>query len=235
MLNGLAFGVFYALAAFPLAALAERTGRRRVIAGSVAAWSAFTALLALSQGFWSLFGGRLLVGVGEAGSTPAAQSMIAAHFSPARRPGAFAAYQTGGYVGLVLAFAAGGALVQAVGWRLTFACLGLPGLLLAAAVALWLPREPAAASGGMAGGAGFALLRHPVVRQIVAFTASASLVSYGQLGWAQSFYIRSFGLSPAQAGLALSGIIGGGTILGALAGARVVEARAAICAWVGSG
>src|SRR6476660_4744357 len=41
---GIAFALLYSLLGVPLALLADRTSRSRVIAGALAVWSAFTAL-----------------------------------------------------------------------------------------------------------------------------------------------------------------------------------------------
>src|SRR5207244_3391954 len=81
-INGLAFALFCGIAGIPIAAMAERKGRRTIIAASVAAWSLFTAATSFAVGFVSLFAARVLVGVGEAGCMPAGQSLIAARFPP---------------------------------------------------------------------------------------------------------------------------------------------------------
>ena len=66
-IGGLAFALLYSALGIPLAYLADRTSRSSVIAGSLAVWSAFTALCGAVTGYWQLFLCRLGVGVGEAG------------------------------------------------------------------------------------------------------------------------------------------------------------------------
>src|SRR5436309_11418965 len=54
-IGGLAFALLYSLLGIPLAYLADRTSRSAVIAGSLALWSAFTALCGTAGGFSQLF------------------------------------------------------------------------------------------------------------------------------------------------------------------------------------
>src|SRR3954463_14967589 len=64
-IGGIAFALLYSLLGVPLAMLADRTSRSRVIAGALAVWSAFTALCGTATTFGQLFLFRLGVGVGE--------------------------------------------------------------------------------------------------------------------------------------------------------------------------
>src|SRR5690242_1885159 len=58
-IGGTAFALLYAALGIPLAYAADRTSRSGVVAGSLAVWSAFTALCGLASGYWSLFLFRL--------------------------------------------------------------------------------------------------------------------------------------------------------------------------------
>ena len=53
-IGGIAFALLYSVLAVPLAMLADRTSRSRVIAGSLAVWSGFTALCGTATGFWPI-------------------------------------------------------------------------------------------------------------------------------------------------------------------------------------
>src|SRR3546814_10136992 len=79
LLAGPAFAVFYALLGIPIARYADREGTNRVrlIALALAIWSAMTAVCGLAQNFVQLLFARIGVGVGEAGCTPAAHSLLA--------------------------------------------------------------------------------------------------------------------------------------------------------------
>lgn len=130
LLSGIAFTLFYALAGIPLARLADRGYRVLVIATTTAFSGAMIALSGAAQSFALLLVARIGVALGDAGCTPAAQSLIATHVERGGRPRAnalfFAGLSLSGLVGAPLA----GALNEAWGWRATFVAIGLPGLVL---------------------------------------------------------------------------------------------------------
>ena len=76
MLTGIVFAGFYATLGIPVAMWADRGNRRNIIALALTIWSAMTALSGLAQTYWQLLLARMGVGVGEAGGTPPATSMI---------------------------------------------------------------------------------------------------------------------------------------------------------------
>src|SRR4051812_13319763 len=49
VLTGVALGIFYVLIGLPLATLADRANRQRILSGALAAWSLMTALCGLSR------------------------------------------------------------------------------------------------------------------------------------------------------------------------------------------
>jgi MFS family permease len=145
-LGGLAFGVFYATVGLPVAWLADRYDRRRLIAVSVALWSGMTALCGAANGFAGLLLARMGVGIGEAGGSPPSQSLVADYFPPERRAFALGVLYLHIPLGFMIGYAAGAGLAERFGWRLAFAIVGLPGLALAVLVRLTL-REPPRAEG----------------------------------------------------------------------------------------
>lgn len=154
-LYGTAFAVFYALFGLPLGKLADVWTRRSLIAVSLAFWSAMTAVSGLARGFGELAAARVGVGVGEAGASPAAFSMLSDYYPAARRATVLALYSSGIYIGAGLGLMIGGQIVGRWdaafpdgsapfglrGWQAAFFAVGLPGILLAAWVATL--KEPA--------------------------------------------------------------------------------------------
>src|SRR5215475_9104166 len=140
-LTGFAFAVFYAFAGLPLARVADRWVRRSLIAISLATWSFWTAASGLARGFPDLAIARIFVGIGEAGATPPAHSLLSDYFPPEKRATAFAIYASGIYVGVGIGFFVGGWINDHYGWRMAFYVLGLPGLLMALLVRFTV-REP---------------------------------------------------------------------------------------------
>lgn len=228
LLNGAAFALFFGAAAIPLARLAERIGRKYVIAGSIVAWSFFTALTALATGFAGLFATRTLVGIGEAGSMPASQSLTAARFPPEKRAGAISILLTGGYLGMTAGLAAGGLLVDHFGWRQAFVWLGLPGLLLG--ILFWATiTEPARSAAVAPEDASLKrFLAHIVLRprflNLFATFAGISIAGYGMLAWAPTFYMRDFGMSASAVGFLLGAGVGLSNVAGALGGGAMTNA-----------
>ncbi|MCF8608921.1 MFS transporter [Gordonia sp. HY285] len=127
-----AFIVVYALAGIWIGRLADRFSRRAVMGCGLIVWSVFTALSAGAWSFTSLLLVRFGVGIGEASFGPAANSLVADMFPPARRSRAVAVLQFGVPIGTILAFFTTGFIMEAFGtWRAPFIVAALPGLLLA--------------------------------------------------------------------------------------------------------
>jgi predicted MFS family arabinose efflux permease len=223
LINGPAFALFFGAAAVPLARLGELKGRVRMIAASIAAWTAFTVLTAFASGFAALFATRVFVGVGEAGSGPAIQSLVAARFPPERRSGALSLIMAGSYLGMTLGLALGGVFVQRFGWRGAFLIVGAPGFILAPLVWLTL-REPASLTASPESSS-FAdlipIIRKPAFLHLFAMLAIISVAGYGMLAWAPAFYMRDYHMKAAEVGAWLGLAVGGGTIVGVLIGGAV--------------
>jgi MFS family permease len=68
---------------------------------------------------------RLGVGLGEAGGSSPAHSMISGYFPPEQRASALSFYSSGIYIGIVFGFLFGGVMADAFGWRIAFLMVGL--------------------------------------------------------------------------------------------------------------
>src|SRR5499433_2805354 len=140
-LTGGALAVFYVTVGIPVAALADRANRRNILAVSLAAWSAMTALCGLSQNLVQLTLARFGIGIGEAGGTPPSTSILADKFPPARRPMALTIFALGTCLDAWLGSSVAGTAAERGGWRAAFLVLGIPGVALALIV--WVTvREP---------------------------------------------------------------------------------------------
>ncbi|MEO9633361.1 MAG: MFS transporter [Parasphingorhabdus sp.] len=129
LLSGFGFALMYTVMGIPIARLAERMNRVRIIAASVILWSLMTALCGIAGSFIALLVFRIGVGIGEAGLTPAANSIISDYFPPRSRARAIAIYTMGITLGGVLANAFGGPITEMFSWREAFLALGIPGIL----------------------------------------------------------------------------------------------------------
>lgn len=141
LMSGLAFALLYGLAGIPFARWADRGHRPRIMALAVLLWSGFTIACGLARNFPQLLLGRVGVGIGEAGLTPAANSLIVDYVRPERRASSLALYYLGVPIGTLAGMALGGLVADAYGWRAAFFLAGVPGLLLAPCL-LFVLSEP---------------------------------------------------------------------------------------------
>ncbi|WP_029915479.1 MFS transporter [Caulobacter sp. UNC358MFTsu5.1] len=239
MMTGLAFAIFYTVLGIPIARLAETKNRPFIIGASVAAWSAFTVLCGFTQNFWQLILARIGVGVGEAGCTPPAHSLITDYVPKDKRAGAIAFYSIGTPLGTLAGMAMGGLVADAYGWRVAFMVAGAPGVLFAliAAFTLVEPRRQLAAdiaaraASKISFGAALAVLATKKTFWLIALAASIkAFVGYGHAPFTASFFFRVHGAEVAELaarfGLKSAGFLG--LALGLIGGTAGV-----IGAWLG--
>jgi len=130
-LTGFSFAIFYVTLGIPIARYADKNNRKNVVALSLAIWSGMTALSGQVQNFTQLFLARIGVGVGEAGGSPPAHSIISDYFPPRKRATALAIYSTGIYIGILIGYTLGAYLEKLYGWRVAFLAIGIPGIVFA--------------------------------------------------------------------------------------------------------
>ena len=231
LMTGLAFALFYTALGLPIARYADRptTNRPRLIAIALATWSLMTALCGMAANFWQLLLARIGVGVGEAGCTPPAHSLISDMVPNEKRSSALAFYALGIPIGTLLGMLIGGFLADWVGWRRAFLVVGLPGVVMALVV-VWLlkdprqfaPAPPTAAPSTAPELSMFAAMRALMQSRafvfLIAAGSAAAFLSYGKTTWTTIFFQRTHGMSPGEVGLWF-GLAGGaagilGTFLG---------------------
>src|SRR6478609_2213210 len=120
VLTGIPFAVFYSFMGIPIAAWADRSSRRNVLAMAVASWSAMTALFGMSVNYAMLFVARVGTAIGEAGGSPPSHSLISDYFPKLKRGTAFSIYALAVPVGTSIGAAVGGWGTHHIGWRQTF-------------------------------------------------------------------------------------------------------------------
>ena len=228
LLHGFAFSLFYAVMGMPIAYLADRFARPRIIATGIALWSIATAACGLSQSFVHMFMSRMSVGVGEAALSPGTYSMLADYFPKEKLGRAVGIYSLGSFIGGGIAFLVGGYVIALLkhasvftlpligdmrAWQLTFFIVGMPGLLVALIFMLTV-RDPAR-KGLAQDGAG--KVRRVSMGNALRFIASHrktfschylgfsfyAMGLYCLMGWTPAFYMRRFGLTPVETGYML--------------------------------
>lgn len=234
LLTGLAFALFYAGMGVPVAILADRWNRVKLIALACLVWSAFTALTGKVTSFAQLALIRFGVGAGEAGGTAPSLSLVSDLFPPHRRPFAVAIFQLNGPFGVFVGSAFGAWAAANIGWRGAFLVMGLAGIVIAPLL-VWAVKEPPRGQMDQ-GGHGehhvplretLALfVRSPSLRLVLLGNGLSAFVSYGILNWVPAFLMRTQGMSlPAMgqwfgpaAGLTFGiGIMGSGWLVSRIA------------------
>ena len=231
-LSGIAFAVFYCTLGIPIARWADRGNRVTIISLALLVWSGMTALCGLTTNFFQLLLARIGVGVGEAGCSPPAHSLIADYFSPAERPKAVSLYMMGVPLGILGGYLIGGWVNEIYGWRIAFLTVGIPGVLLAILVKRTI-REPLR---GQFDGQLNSYKKHPSLkvalthlchqRALWHLTAGITLATFAGIGaiqWLPSYFIRSHGMATGELGTWLSFISGIGGIVGIYLGGALSQ------------
>jgi MFS family permease len=229
LLLGLAFAVFYTLLGIPIARLADRFSRRGIIAAGITIWCVMTATCGLTRNFSQLFIARVGVGVGEAALSPSALSLISDYFPPKTRARAVAFYTMGITFGVGIAMIVGGKVITLVqnapnvvlpvvgelyAWQTVFIVVGLPGLLMAVLMAT--VKEPKRkesykiSSGGAVDGDEHSLkmamfffkTRWKMYGSHFFGMSVVGILSYGFFAWIPTMFIRTWGWSIWDIGLA---------------------------------
>jgi predicted MFS family arabinose efflux permease len=232
MLTGFAFAFVYAVFGIPVAWLADRSDRKWIISLSLFAWSIATRACGMAQSFAQLVVARAGVGVGEAGAIPPAQSLIADYFPPAQRARALAIFMASAMTGYMIAFALGGYIAAAHGWRQAFLLLGLPGILLGLIGAFGLREPRRIPTYAVRPGEGEslpdmlrALSKKPSYILLVVTMILYYMVAYGAtVTWFPSYLIRVLHVDLRTVGTLYGVVQAGSSVLGTLVGGFITDA-----------
>ena len=234
LLHGLAFTLLYVVVGLPMGRLADHHSRRAIAGISVFSWSVATVFCGAANNFVQLFIARVCVGIGEAGLSPSANSMIADYFPTSKLAKPIAYYSLGGSVGAGLAYIFGGTAIDYVtnlgevtlpvfgtirAWQLTFFIVGLPGVIFAAAFVF--VREPKRQNTTHDD----EVDKKVPVSEVVSFimqhkgffslqmgaAALSALAVLSLHAWMPAFLMRTYSLSPGEVGTGygLAVLIGG--------------------------
>lgn len=227
LLTGLAFALLYTSAGIPVARLADRHNRVRLLSIATAIWSVMTVWSGYAANYVQLLLLRLGVGIGEAAANPCTISMVSDRFPRNKRASALAVVALGASLGSLVGGFGGGWLGENVGWRMAFVIVGAPGLLLA--LLIWFTlKEP---QRGAFDDVGSKQVETPPFKQVLrtlwgkpAFLhmgfacGLTAFVSFGIMMFLPTYFVRSYEMSMTQAGL-LFGLVtslsnGIGTLIG---------------------
>lgn len=231
LLTGLAFSLPFMLACIPVARLADRVSRRKLLAFVVAFWSVMTILCGMAQNFLQLLLARAGVGLGESGNGSTGPALLSDIFPAERRGTAASFYMLGPPIGMGLGLFVGGWVLQHYGWRAAFYLAGLPGLFVAALL-LFTVRDVRM---GAADGVNQDIPQLPFLETVkllwsirtlpllMVGSSILALLSMGMAAWTPSFLMRSYGMSPTEVGAGLGIAMPLGSLAGHLAGGPLAD------------
>ena len=231
-LMGPAFVVVYSIAGVPIAWLADKAGRKSIIAAGLALWSAVTAMTGLASTMAHLFAARIMLGIGEASNMAPSSALIGDLFPQRYRVMAMAVFAAGGPVAIMIFYPTIGWIAQNHGWRYAYPLMGTIGLLVAVLTMAFV-REPgrdrvaaADASGGddtlTFRAAASSVLRSGRFLLLCAGGVAVSINYSALLAWFPTFMERVHGLDAQQVGamlgmykglLGVAATIGGGLLV----------------------
>jgi MFS family permease len=225
LLQGAAFGVFYALGGIPFGRAADVWSRRTVITFGILGWSIATFCCGLAGNFGQLFVARVFVGVGEASLVPAAMAVIAGYFPPERRGTAIGVFLVGAASGTGISTFVSGHIISALGpngmifmghaipaWRATFYLVSLAGLPMA--LLSLTVRDPAIVVENNISGIVSIKDSISAFRQcgrglayVYASIAALTVSNYAVLSWTPALLMRRFAQTPSQVGDSLGAVV----------------------------
>ena len=242
LLKGFAFAMFYAVFSIPIARLADKKNRVNIVSISIVFWSGMTAICGAAGNFWHLLWARVGVGIGEAGCSPPAHSLISDYFHKEERATALGLYSLGIPLGSLFGILLGGWLVASLGWRWTFVAVGLPGILLGILVKLTLKEPKRGAAEAPESSEAAVKVASPkslqkssiletfktiwAIKSFRILIYGSALVSFAVFGfnlWMVDFLVRTHELSYAQLTVPLAIGIGVGGGFGTVAGGALCD------------
>lgn len=226
LIIGAGFAFVYAIGGLLVAQAIDRFSRKWILIAGVVTWSAMTILSGFADSFGALLICRGGVALGEAVLMPAAVSLIADFFPPERRAAPNAVYSSASSVMSKGSFLIG-AGVMAIAtplaitsgfavWQLTLFIVGVPGVLLAALMAVTV-REPdrsgTARSDSPSLSAFRAYLGENWKFYLPFYLGTTALATFAvaAVSWTPALLIRSHDLTASRAGMLIGivGVIGG--------------------------
>lgn len=136
------FSITAAALLVPAGWMADRFGRERVFIGGIAAFTIGSGIVAWSPSVGILLAGRVVQAVGLVAESSAALPILLDAFPLSQRATVVGGLGATGGVAAALGPVIGGALVESIGWRATFA-LNVPIGIVLCAIVIWrLPLRP---------------------------------------------------------------------------------------------
>ena len=203
-----ALAIGWALSSFALPRTADATGRAKwllVVATIVFSLASISSGLAI--GFLTMVAARLLMGLAEGGLPPLTFAIVTSEVPPERRGLAVGLTST---IGLQAIPLLGPLTIVGIaslyGWREAFWLSGIPGLIMAAAIWLWIRNPPRVKAENAPKGSIGPLLKLRNIRFAMALAALNMTCYASLLGFGPLWLVNVAGMSDAMMATTITGV-----------------------------
>lgn len=212
--------------------LADRFSRRKVIIGSLFAWSAMTWLTGHAKTFDQLLFARALMGISEAAYIPAAMALIMDYHRGPTRSFANGIHVSGVFVGSGLG-GLGGWFAERHDWSYAFNLFGIVGIVYSVFLIFLLrdaPREQSAQEDSTSPEVKTSFL--PALKSLfstgsfylaMAFWGLLGLAGWGVMGWMPTYFKEQFNMGQGAAGFSATGYLQAAGLIGVIFGGALTD------------
>jgi MFS transporter, Spinster family, sphingosine-1-phosphate transporter len=182
--------------------LADRFGRRHVIASSLLVWSAVTWATGQATTYQELLWTRAIMGISEAFYIPAALALIADYHLGETRSRAVGFHQMGIYAGVIIGgFSGYAADNPSLGWRWMFEFCGLAGIAYAVPLFLLVRNAPNQTPSHTPTSAVRELLTNRSFLLLVLYFTLPAMAGWIVRDWMPAILKAEFGIGQGKAGV----------------------------------
>jgi predicted MFS family arabinose efflux permease len=218
-----AFVLSYGLLQVVYGPLGDRFGRVHTIAAASLVSAFGSAACALAPGLDALVAARLVSGATIGALIPLALAWIGDSFAYEGRQAVLARFLVGQMLGVAFGTALAGWMGEIFGWRSIFMVFAALFVLIAAALAMELARNPLAARRGAPRPFFQGMIRMPrllaerPVRRLLATVFAEALLVSGAFAFVAVYLQQHHGVGPGLAGTLVAAYAGGGLLYAAVA------------------
>jgi len=195
------FFLAYSLFQVPAGWLNDRIGYKTMLVLSLAALGIFAlcfGALGVSFGLLLLF--RFLSGVGHSGYPCSCAKAVVSNFSVEKRTFAQSILLSSAGLAMTIGPIIAVNALAMMGWHTSFTVLGVMVCVIAALIALRVPRQQVTPSVKKQAVSGASLWRNPTVILLFLSIFCVNIPSYGLMAWLPKFFVQHMGMSLSASG-----------------------------------
>ncbi|BBQ85129.1 TPA: MFS transporter [Kluyvera ascorbata] len=195
------FFLAYSLFQVPAGWLNDRIGYKTMLVLSLSALGIFALCFgALGASFGLLLLFRFLAGVGHSGYPCSCAKAVVSNFSVEKRTFAQSILLSSAGLAMTIGPIIAVNALALMGWHMSFTVLGVIVCVIAALIALRVPRQQVTVGVQKSAISGAALWRNPTVILLFLSIFCVNIPSYGLMAWLPKFFVQHMGMSLSASG-----------------------------------